>query len=900
MALITGIDGLELLTTPANANQEITSLSSSNENVVRVIETTSNGITTYELRPMSEGTAIITATLDTDGIETTATTTVNVVAQSSSGSGSGSDSGSDDSNEDENGGGTGESSTDTGSATSIVNITSIHFHASNNPDQSMEYMILNKNPEQAIPMSSYVTILPSGTTARNWSLTSSNSSVVRAEGTNLYAIEESSSPVTITAKVIDIDDRVYTDNINVTVQKAAIEDISFIPGNISIPVGERRNINTYFSFTPAAARYSDYSFAVAEGNSVVHLDNNEIVADASGQAIIRVSYVAANSQSMTKDLIITVPEESSDSTNTENPITSFEVSCDESRVYGNDEFIVRIENINPINHDEGDFTIQCTNSRGSSSSAVTFLENDGLVYRFKASAVSSDELVYISAIWRSHVSNTSTTSTNRLGIVISKPGSQQEGEEGTGPESVSLQDWVYPEGAAYAKVGDTIQAVAICVPTGYVRTYTRWESGNTFVASINENGVITCLRQGTTAITVSIDGKTATKSLRVVDPTIGNDDSDWQEFKDLLGTRVASCIVPFTSFDEYPTHYAKYGKGGYRSVSSIEEMEAIPNNRREEGMLVWVISESSLYQYYNSRFIPISFSGSSSTVTPGGDIIIPGGTDHEDVDLSDILRRLDLLESLMGELGQSNAEKKLDSSRYTLSISGFTPSISETIVGTNISPVSFNWTLSPPSDLGDYEGFVPGQTIEIIEVKVNGQSISGSWSGNSFTGNFRDSSSPITLNSSGTKTWTLSVKYKDHRWESLGKTARTYSPSSSKSITFGYNIYYGDTSLEPSSMTWEILSQGSYGKKFATSLPTQSNPLRFRSNTEPLGRAWVAWPAAWGRNNIDIIGPMGESYAVNDFEYKSGNIQINGVEYNLFYLKIASAVSSFEYRFYKY
>lgn len=104
MALITGIDGLELLTTPANANQEITSLSSSDENVVRVIETTSNGITTYELRPMSEGTAIITATLDTDGIETTATTTVNVVAQSSSGSGSGSDSGSDDSNEDENGG----------------------------------------------------------------------------------------------------------------------------------------------------------------------------------------------------------------------------------------------------------------------------------------------------------------------------------------------------------------------------------------------------------------------------------------------------------------------------------------------------------------------------------------------------------------------------------------------------------------------------------------------------------------------------------------------------------------------------------------------------------------------------------------------------------------------------
>lgn len=57
---------------------------------------------------------------------------------------------------------------------------------------------------------------------------------------------------------------------------------------------------------------------------------------------------------------------------------------------------------------------------------------------------------------------------------------------------------------------------------------------------------------------------------------------------DIKGTNVASKIVPYTDSDEYATHDEKYGVGGYRTVDSVSEMNAIPAARRKEGMLVYV------------------------------------------------------------------------------------------------------------------------------------------------------------------------------------------------------------------------------------------------------------------------------------------------------------------------
>lgn len=62
---------------------------------------------------------------------------------------------------------------------------------------------------------------------------------------------------------------------------------------------------------------------------------------------------------------------------------------------------------------------------------------------------------------------------------------------------------------------------------------------------------------------------------------------------ELKGTNIAAGIVPFTDRDKYPTHFSQYGKGGYRTVQTIEERDSIPEERLEQGMLCYVIDDPS-------------------------------------------------------------------------------------------------------------------------------------------------------------------------------------------------------------------------------------------------------------------------------------------------------------------
>lgn len=70
----------------------------------------------------------------------------------------------------------------------------------------------------------------------------------------------------------------------------------------------------------------------------------------------------------------------------------------------------------------------------------------------------------------------------------------------------------------------------------------------------------------------------------------------------LRGTNLSSPIVPFTDADVYPTHYAKYGNGGYVVVDTIAEMNAIPEPRREIGMLVFCKEDRNYYRLEESGF----------------------------------------------------------------------------------------------------------------------------------------------------------------------------------------------------------------------------------------------------------------------------------------------------------
>ena len=72
---------------------------------------------------------------------------------------------------------------------------------------------------------------------------------------------------------------------------------------------------------------------------------------------------------------------------------------------------------------------------------------------------------------------------------------------------------------------------------------------------------------------------------------------------DLKGTNVAALIVPFTDQDSYATHDAKYGKGGFRSVQTIAERDAIPDERKEIGMVVYVYTIQLNYRWTGTDWV---------------------------------------------------------------------------------------------------------------------------------------------------------------------------------------------------------------------------------------------------------------------------------------------------------
>lgn len=102
-----------------------------------------------------------------------------------------------------------------------------------------------------------------------------------------------------------------------------------------------------------------------------------------------------------------------------------------------------------------------------------------------------------------------------------------------------------------------------------------------------------------------------------------------EENTNLTGTLLISGIAPYKSTDNYPTHYAKYGKGGYRTVHDIIDLDNIPHERREEGMLVYVETDGNIYIYKNGSFQVLGFNGDNK-IKAGSGITI---TEEEGFDI---------------------------------------------------------------------------------------------------------------------------------------------------------------------------------------------------------------------------------------------------------------------------
>ncbi len=84
-------------------------------------------------------------------------------------------------------------------------------------------------------------------------------------------------------------------------------------------------------------------------------------------------------------------------------------------------------------------------------------------------------------------------------------------------------------------------------------------------------------------------------------------------------TPVSSQITPRNTRDKYPTHSEEFALGGYRSVSTIQERDAIPANRRKEGMLVYIVQDDITYILKNSLWeevlVELTVKSKDNTVT---------------------------------------------------------------------------------------------------------------------------------------------------------------------------------------------------------------------------------------------------------------------------------------------
>jgi hypothetical protein len=91
----------------------------------------------------------------------------------------------------------------------------------------------------------------------------------------------------------------------------------------------------------------------------------------------------------------------------------------------------------------------------------------------------------------------------------------------------------------------------------------------------------------------------------------------------IKGTNVLAPVVPFDTTDTHASHEARYGKGGYRSVADIAERDAIPQLRREAGMLVLTLSDGVTWRLANNltSWTDYSVTGPAGPQGPQG---VPG------------------------------------------------------------------------------------------------------------------------------------------------------------------------------------------------------------------------------------------------------------------------------------
>lgn len=150
----------------------------------------------------------------------------------------------------------------------------------------------------------------------------------------------------------------------------------------------------------------------------------------------------------------------------------------------------------------------------------------------------------------------------------------------------------------------------------------------------------------------------------------------------IKGTNVLAPVVPFDSTDSHASHEARYGKGGFRSVSDTSERDAITQPRREAGMLVMTLSDGKTWKLANDLTTWSEFSAVSSAamsvawtdVTGKPASFTPSAHTHAVSDVSGLQTALDLKQAAGSYAAASHTHTASQITDFSSAVAAAAPS----------------------------------------------------------------------------------------------------------------------------------------------------------------------------------------------------------------------------------
>ena len=175
----------------------------------------------------------------------------------------------------------------------------------------------------------------------------------------------------------------------------------------------------------------------------------------------------------------------------------------------------------------------------------------------------------------------------------------------------------------------------------------------------------------------------------------------------LQGTNIISMIVPTNHADTYATHDSFYGKGGWREVNTLDERNAIPEERRRIGMVVYVRETFKAYLLKNSLsnagWVPFNIDDEEYVTEDEMNAAIAGALENYNTkaEIQDILGNYATKQwviDYIGDIDLADYQKKVDNNLQTEN---------KSIVG------AINELLAGKANIGD--SYTKGEVDDIIE-----------------------------------------------------------------------------------------------------------------------------------------------------------------------------------------